>query len=111
MWQRMEETYLPWTDYGDLGRPAAGGMWQAQSHIYCSPFYYIDYTLAQVCALQLWIQSQKNPAEAIRTYVALCQRGGEAPFQELVKGAGLDSPFEKDCLSQVIAHARGELAA
>jgi M3 family oligoendopeptidase len=52
MWQRLERRYMPWTDYGDLAWPAKGGRWQAKPHIYGSPFYYIDYTLAQCCALQ-----------------------------------------------------------
>ena len=46
IWQRLERRYMPWTDYGDLAYPAMGGRWQAKPHIYRSPFYYIDYTLA-----------------------------------------------------------------
>ena len=106
MWQEMEKTYLPWRDYGDLARPGEGGFWQVQLHVYRYPFYYIDYTLAQTCALQIWKQSEEDFDEAMKRYVALCERGGEAPFQELVKGAGLISPFEPGCLSDVVAHAR-----
>ena len=106
MWQEMERTYLPWRDYGDLARPGEGGFWQVQLHVYRYPFYYIDYTLAQTCALQFWKRSEEDFAEAMEAYVALCRRGGEAPFQELVKGAGLISPFEPGCLSDVVTHAR-----
>jgi len=48
MWREMEKIYLPWRKYGDLAYPAKGGLWQRQLHIYGAPFYYIDYTLAQV---------------------------------------------------------------
>jgi M3 family oligoendopeptidase len=57
-WQEMERLYLPDRDYGDMAYAAKGGRWQLQRHIYLSPFYYIDYTLAQTCALQFWQRSQ-----------------------------------------------------
>ena len=60
MWQALERRYMPWADYGDLAYPAKGARWQAKAHIYGSPFYYIDYTLAQCCALQFWAQSRRQ---------------------------------------------------
>jgi M3 family oligoendopeptidase len=110
MWQEMERMYLPWRDYGDLPHVASGGFWQFQRHIYLSPFYYIDYTLAQTCALQLWVRSQKDPAGTLAAYNALCARGGEAPFQELARSAGLVSPFQKGCLKSVVEQAKVALA-
>ncbi|MBE7490756.1 MAG: M3 family oligoendopeptidase [Planctomycetes bacterium] len=110
MWRQMERTYLPWRDYGDLPHVTQGGFWQQQRHIYLSPFYYIDYVLAQVCALQFWVRSDQDRASAMRDYVRLCGRGGEAPFGELARGAGLRSPFEQGCLSAVVAKARDWLA-
>ena len=106
MWQEMERTYLPWLRWGDLDYPAKGGRWQRQRHIYLSPFYYIDYVLAQTCALQLWARAEEDRAEALESYVALCARGGSAPFQELVRSAGLVSPFDEGCLASVVRHAR-----
>ena len=92
MWARLEKTYMPWTDYGDLEFLAKGGRWQAKPHIYGSPFYYIDYTLAQCCAMQFWVKSRRDYASAMEAYVGLCARGGSAPFQDLVRSAGLVSP-------------------
>ena len=69
MWRRMEETYLPWLDYGDLPYVSSGGRWQSQQHIYQSPFYYIDYVLAATCALQFWIRAEDNPQQALKDYV------------------------------------------
>jgi M3 family oligoendopeptidase len=111
MWQEMEQTYLPWRDYGDLPHVNQGGFWQSQRHIYLNPFYYIDYTLAQTCALQFWARSQKDPAGTLLDYVALCRRGGEAPFQQLAKSAGLVSPFLPGCLREVVRQARQIMAA
>jgi M3 family oligoendopeptidase len=110
MWQQMERTYLPWRDYGDLPHVPDGGFWQFQRHIYLAPFYYIDYTLAQTCALQLWVRSQRDYRATIEAYVDLCRRGGEAPFQQLARSAGLKSPFETGCLREVVQMARERMA-
>ena len=109
MWQELERRYMPWTDYGDLAYPAMGGRWQAKPHIYGSPFYYIDYTLALCCAMQFWVRARRDPAEAMGAYVALCARGGSAPFQDLVRGAGLVSPFADGALAGVVAEAAAML--
>lgn len=106
MWQQLESTYEPYLDYGDLPHASSGGRWQEKQHIFRSPFYYIDYTLAQTCALQFWIKSEENREQAMEDYVALCKRGGEAPFQELVASAKLISPFKEGCLRDVVAHSR-----
>jgi M3 family oligoendopeptidase len=108
-WREIERTYLPWRDWGDLEHPARGGRWQLQRHIYLAPFYYIDYVLAQTCALQFWSWSEEDPEGARRAYVALCARGGSLPFQALVRSAGLISPFDEGCLAQVVDRARRTL--
>lgn len=106
MWQEMEQTYLPWRNYGGMPHASQGGMWQAQAHIYGTPFYYIDYVLAETCAMQFWVRAEKDRAAAMKDYVALCRRGGEAPFQSLVRGAGLVSPFDDGCLTDVVGQAK-----
>jgi M3 family oligoendopeptidase len=105
MWQELERRYLPWRQYGDLAHPAAGGLWQEKRHIYVLPFYYIDYTLALCCALQFWTQAHTDRDEALARYVALCGRGGEAPFRELVRSAGLRQPFDEGTLEDVVRAA------
>jgi M3 family oligoendopeptidase len=109
MWQSMEKRYLPWRTYGDLARPSQGAFWQSQLHIYRSPFYYIDYTLALCCALQMWASSYDDKPGTLERYVALCARGGEAAFGNLVTSAGLTSPFEPGALSRVVARAKDVL--
>ena len=110
IWQRLERRYMPWTDYGDIAYPASGGRWQAKGHIYSSPFYYIDYTLALCCAMQLWVKSRTDYQGALDAYIALCGRGGSAPFQALVEGAGLISPFADGALAEVVREAEAVLA-
>ncbi|WP_367160210.1 M3 family oligoendopeptidase [Kozakia baliensis] len=105
LWRRLEKQYLPWRDWGDLAYPGKGGRWQAQMHIYRSPFYYIDYTLALCCAMQLWLGSRHDPKGTMKTYRKLCAAGGSKPFTELVADAGLVSPFEADALAEVVHEA------
>jgi oligoendopeptidase F len=105
IWQALERRYMPWTDYGDLTYPAKGGRWQAKQHIYNAPFYYIDYTLALCCALQFWVRARRDPRGALDAYVALCGRGGSAPFQDLVRSAGLIPPFAPGALEGVVREA------
>ncbi|MGH7662424.1 MAG: M3 family oligoendopeptidase [Vulcanimicrobiaceae bacterium] len=111
MWLELQRRYLPWRDYGDVAYASRGNVWQQQLHVYNYPFYYIDYTLANCCALQFWAQAQRNRKDAVERYVALCARGGSASFRELAAGAGLESPFGDKALSLVIEAARKYLKA
>ncbi|MBV8668219.1 MAG: M3 family oligoendopeptidase [Candidatus Eremiobacteraeota bacterium] len=110
MWQRMEARYLPWRRYGDLAYFARGGLWQAKPHIYQAPFYYIDYTLALCCALQFWARSRREYQRAVDDYIALCRRGGQAAFLDLVRSANLASPFDGTALERVVEEARSALS-
>lgn len=101
-WREIERKYLPHLNYEDNDFLENGGYWQQQGHIFMDPFYYIDYTLAQICAFQFWKRAQHNPAEAWDDYLPLCKEGGSKSFTELVKVAKLDSPFEDGCVSSVI---------
>jgi len=101
-WKEIEEKYLPHRDYDGNEYLEKGGFWQRQGHIYESPFYYIDYTLAQICAFQFWKKSQENHEEAWKDYIHLCKQGGSKSFTGLVKEANLISPFDEGCVASVI---------
>jgi oligoendopeptidase F len=100
-WRRIEKKYLPHRDYAGNAYLEGGGFWQKQSHIFMAPFYYIDYTLAQVCAFQFWLRDQEDHADAWSDYVRLCEAGGSAPFLELVELANLKSPFQEGGVEEV----------
>ena len=101
-WLELESIYLPNRDYDDIEFPKSGGIWQGQLHIYQMPFYYIDYTLAQICAFQFWIKSEENREQAWTDYYRLCHAGGSLPFTGLVELAGLKLPFDDGCLESVV---------
>ena len=101
-WREIEKKYLPFRDYEDNDLLNRGGYWFRQGHIFQVPFYYIDYTLAQVCAFQFWIKFREDREKAWADYVKLCKAGGSMPFSELVKYAGLKVPFEDGCIKEVV---------
>ena len=94
VWLDMEKKYRPWVDYDGVDYLERGGFWQRQAHIYRSPFYYIDYCLAQLCALQFWRKSEKDFIATWQDYLTLCKAGGSKSFLELVELAKLQSPFD-----------------
>ncbi|TCZ73586.1 M3 family oligoendopeptidase [Paenibacillus albiflavus] len=101
-WRDIEKKYLPHRNYSENAYLERGGFWHQQGHIFRSPFYYIDYTLAQICAFQFWKAMHENRELAWANYLHLCQLGGSKSFTELVKEANLVSPFQDGCLESVI---------
>ena len=101
-WREIEKKYSPWLDYEDNEFLEAGHFWQKQGHIYELPFYYIDYTLAQICAFQFWKKAQDAQPTAFEDYLRLCRAGGSKPFLELVDYANLESPFAVESMQSVI---------
>lgn len=101
-WKELQQVYMPWVKLdGEIPFYADGQAWQRQMHIYQSPFYYIDYCLAQTVSLEIWALSQQDFADAFAHYMAYARQGGSRKFTELMKNAGLESPFEESCLRRV----------
>lgn len=101
VWRDLENTYMPDLDYGQEPFYVKGGAWQKKGHIYVAPFYYIDYVLAQLVALDLWQLSRKSPDKAWRRYDKLCSLGGRETFLKLLAGAELESPFESGLIKRL----------
>ncbi|AET66980.1 oligoendopeptidase, M3 family [Desulfosporosinus orientis DSM 765] len=108
-WRELEKIYLPHRNYEDNDYLELGSYWHQQGHIFGDPFYYIDYTLAQICAFQFWKKSRDNRESAWAEYLRLCRAGGSQSFLELVKLANLDSPFRDGCISSVVKTVAGWL--
>ena len=102
VWKELMGVYTPWLRLdGEIPFFSDGYRWQSQSHIFEAPFYYIDYCLAQTVALEFWALLQKDRKLAWEKYMAYTRQGGSRTFTELLKNAGLDSPFEESCLRGV----------
>jgi len=101
-WRDTEKKYLPDKDYADNDFLEKGGFWYRQGHIYRTPFYYIDYTLAMTCAAQFYMKSLDDREKAWDDYVKLCKAGGSMPFTELIKVANVQNPFEEGTVGRVV---------
>jgi M3 family oligoendopeptidase len=101
-WRRIEKKYLPFKDYDDDSFMEKGTFWFRQGHIFGSPFYYIDYTLAQVLAFQYWVKSRENHQEAFQSYLELCRLGGSKSFVNLIEAVKLNNPFKDGTVKKVI---------
>ena len=105
-WKRLLGVYMPWLRLdGEIPFYSDGENWQRQHHIYSSPFYYIDYCLAQTVSLEFWAKIQKDKKEAWDYYMAYTRQGGSRTFTDLLKNAGLGSPFEEETLKGVCEQA------
>jgi len=103
-WRELEMKYTPYIveRYGDCAYRKAGHRWLTQHHIFESPFYYIDYTLAQVMAFQFFNLDRKNHKAAWNKYMKLCKMGGKYPFVQLITNAKLKNPFNDGVIKQTI---------
>ncbi len=94
VWLELEKKYRPWVDFDGMPFYGRGAGWQRQLHIYECPFYYIDYCLSTMAALQFFLLSLKDHADAWQRYLKLVRRAGLASYTELLETAGLKVPFE-----------------
>lgn len=105
-WKRLLGIYMPWLRLdGEIPFYSEGMGWQRQHHIYSSPFYYIDYCLAQTVALEFWEMMQKDHDDAWAHYMAYTRQGGSEVFTKLLKNAGLASPFEEETIRGICRNA------
>ncbi len=102
-WKKLDQQYRPHLDFSDNEFADKGTFWYRQGHIFQSPFYYIDYTLAQVCAFQFWKRTiiKKDPT-TWDDYMAICKVGGTQSFTQIVDTAHLLSPFEDGTLKAIV---------
>ncbi len=102
VWKELSGIYMPWMKLdGEIPFYSDGEAWQRQHHIYSSPFYYIDYCLAQTVSLQFWAKLQNDRKDAWEHYMAYTKQGGSCVFTDLLKNAGMESPFEEETLKGV----------
>ncbi|WP_297406620.1 M3 family oligoendopeptidase [uncultured Cetobacterium sp.] len=111
IWRELEKQYKPHTIYDENEFLENGGWWFQQSHIFEVPFYYIDYTLAQICALQFWKKMIHNREGAWKDYLHLCSLGGTKSFLGLLEEANLISPFKDNCIKNITEDVKNFLSS
>jgi len=84
--------------------------WQRQLHLFGVPFYYIEYGIAQIGALQLWLRSlEEGEKTAIEAYTRALSLGGSKPLPDLFKAAGLKFDFGPDIVKRLVDRIEREL--
>lgn len=110
-WRELEAKYTAFKKYKGFPLYEKGIRWMRQMHIYSSPFYYIDYTLAQVVAFQFLVLATKNRDKAWKKYVKVCASGGKYPFTALLKKFKLKNPFETGAIKKTFRPLKKILAS
>ncbi len=83
--------------------------WQKQLHLFEVPFYYIEYGIAQLGAIGMWMQYQKNPQQALENYISALQLGNTKSLSKLYEAAGLELNFGAQRVQQLSAFVNTEL--
>ena len=108
-WHKLEKKYMPWRDYDGDEFMERGGYWYHKLHIFLYPFYYINYTLTTMGAMELKKRYAENKEQAWKDYLALCKAGGSTNYLSLLKLANLSVPFEEGSVAKAISYAKEEL--
>ncbi len=103
VWNELEKKYRPYMNADGMRYFEKGTRWQYQMHIYESPFYYIDYCLAQSDALQFLFKSLDDYSAAFESYLEFTSHYGSQFFTDMLSEAGIRSPFEKGALKDIAA--------
>ena len=108
-WQRLMDRFggtVDWTGLEDF----RSTQWHRQLHLYLYPFYYVEYGIAQLGALQVWANYRRDPAESLAAYRAALALGGSCSLPELFATAGCRFDLSRKTLAPLIRLVREELA-
>lgn len=109
VWADLEKQYRPWLDYEDDEFFTTGGWWQKQGHIFWDPFYYIDYVLASVVAMEFKVWMDRDFKDAWNHYLQLCKLSVKDFYENELKEVGLDSPFADGTIKGLVENLKKKL--
>ncbi|MBR2623085.1 MAG: M3 family oligoendopeptidase [Clostridia bacterium] len=105
-WRDLEKKYMPWRDYGEENTFFNdGGWWYHKLHIYHYPFYYINYTLTTMGALEFKKKNATDKAACWQDYMTLCKLGGSLGYLDTLKAANLANPFAAGGVKRAVDYA------
>ena len=99
---KLHQKLCPEFDYSEF-KDIEENVWQRKLHVFEYPFYYIDYAMAQIGALQVWRNSIADEASALQAYTEALKLGGTLSRPELFKAAGAEFRFDKNMLEGLAA--------
>jgi oligoendopeptidase F len=83
--------------------------WQKQLHLFEVPFYYIEYGIAQLGAIGMWMQYKENPKQSVENYIKALSLGGTKTLPSLYKSAGIEIVFDSKGISRLMRFIKKEL--
>ncbi len=107
-WSELWDRFLPGIDYAGLDAEKAAG-WHRKSHIFGAPFYYIEYGLAQLGALQVWRNALQDQSQAVADYRRALAAGYTRPLPALFQLANARFAFDRQTVGDLMALVRTEL--
>jgi oligoendopeptidase F len=107
-WVKLMERFGGDVDWSGLEAVRAN-LWHRQLHIFIHPFYYIEYGIAQLGALQVWANSKSDRGGALRSYQRALELGGSRPLPELFQAAGCRFDFSAQTVKPLVQLIRTEL--
>jgi oligoendopeptidase F len=108
-WEQLMNRFGGDVDWGGHEK-SRGYLWHRQLHIFLHPFYYVEYGIAQLGALQVWANSHHNKARALEDYKRGLALGGSRPLPELFAAAGCRFDFSAATIKPLVELVRAELA-
>jgi oligoendopeptidase F len=109
-WLRVRARFAPGVDWSGLERERAS-RWYRQLHIFLYPFYYIEYGIAQLGALQVWRNSLRDPTSAVKAYRTFLDFGATLPLPDLYRAAGASLVFDAARMGDLVALVEEQAAA
>lgn len=100
-WGDLWARFIPGVDWSGLEDARVTG-WHRKGHIFQVPFYYVDYGLAQVGAVQVWRNALRDQAKAVQQYRQALALGGTRPLPELFAAAGAKFAFDATTLGELV---------
>lgn len=101
-WLALWQRFMPWVDWHGLEAECATG-WQRKLHIFENPFYYVEYGLAQLGAVQVWRNAHRDQAASVAAYRRALALGGTVPLPQLFAAAEARFAFDAGTLHEAIA--------
>jgi oligoendopeptidase F len=108
VWGQLWDRFLPGEDWRGLEEEKMTG-WHRKGHIHGVPFYYIEYGLAQLGAVQVWRNSLSDPKQAVADYRKALSLGGTRTLPELFEAAGARLAFDVPILREAIDLMEGTI--
>lgn len=108
-WVEIFERFNAGVDWNGLEAQRLA-RWYRQLHIFLYPFYYIEYGIAQLGALQVWRNSLTDQAAAVAAYRQALALGNTRPLPELFDAAGARFAFDKETVGELVELVEGQLA-